>query len=149
MWGRKLSCIFDQSTSTKTRSNQVRALPPCCCASFVSLLHPESRRALANRRASFRNHSLLWSYNGRGRIRFLDSALRDCSRSSSQLVLHPSHLMRNTVICDTVAMLHPQDHLRSISVVCFSDDTHSVRTTWSNPIFNYIFRDHGYIVHTV
>jgi len=58
----------------------------------------------------------------------LDSALRDCSRSSSQLVLHPSHLMRNTVICDTVAMLHPQDHLRpSASFVFPSTPTQYVR----------------------
>ena len=44
-----------------------------------SLLHPERRRAPANGRASLRNLSPLGSCTGRGRIRFLGSALRDCS----------------------------------------------------------------------
>ena len=44
-----------------------------------SLLHPERRRAPANGRAGLRNLSPLGSYTGRGRIRFLGSAQRDCS----------------------------------------------------------------------
>ena len=44
-----------------------------------SLLHPERRRAPANGRAGLRNLSPLGSCTGRGRIRFLGSAQRDCS----------------------------------------------------------------------
>ena len=51
-----------------------------------SPLHPESRRAPAIGRAGLRNPSSSRSCTGRGRIRFLGSASRDCSRSSPRVV---------------------------------------------------------------
>ena len=55
-----------------------------------SLLHPKRRRASARGRAGLRNRSSLRSCTGRGRIRFLGSAVRDCSNSSSRVVFRPS-----------------------------------------------------------
>ena len=51
-------------------------------------------------RAGLRNRSLLWSCTGRGRIRFLGSAKRDCSSSSPRLILRPSQELRRTVVCN-------------------------------------------------
>jgi len=44
-----------------------------------SRLHPECRRVPANGKASLRDLSSLGSCIGRGRIRFLENAQRDCS----------------------------------------------------------------------
>ena len=46
---------------------------------YRSLLHPERRHAPANGREGLQNLSPLGSCTGRGRIRFLGSARRDCS----------------------------------------------------------------------
>ena len=67
---------------------------------YRSLLHPERRRAPANGRASLQNLSSLGSCTGRGRIRFLGSAKRDCSSSSPRLVLRPNQELRRTVVCN-------------------------------------------------
>ena len=69
-----------------------------------SLLHPERRRASAIGRAGLRNPSPSRSCTGRGRIRFLGSASRDCSRTSPFLFDYVRH--RRTTTPFVVVRLH-------------------------------------------
>jgi len=81
---RGLSYICDLPASTREISIRARVF---CLLSLLrrhrSLLHPDYRRAPAIGRAGLRNRRLQRSCTGRGRIRFLGSALRDCSIASS------------------------------------------------------------------
>jgi hypothetical protein len=65
-------------------------LPLLIAAHLRSLLHPEHRRAPANKREVLLNSSSLGSCTERGRIRFLGSASHECPRSSTQRVFHPT-----------------------------------------------------------
>ena len=102
-----------------------------------SLLYLERLRASANERAVLRNPSSLQSYTERGRIRFLGSAKRDCSRSSPRLLLRPNQVRPCIIVCNTVCCT-PSASLSSSSTIRLPDDTCLVRAQLFNSIFNHI-----------
>jgi hypothetical protein len=70
-----------QQTKSYENTNTSRFRRFCCCATKV--LHPIHRRASAIERAGLQNRRPQRSCTWRGRIRFLESDLHDCSLASS------------------------------------------------------------------
>ena len=83
---------------------------------------------------------------GRGRIRFLGSALRDCSSSSSRVAFHPSRAVLPTVVFNAVCFDPSSPSSTTLSqqryccdVICYTStatSTRSVRATYPD-LFSY------------
>ena len=82
---------MDRFHTTRTITNRVRVLPSLdTCAATVAYSIPSAGVHRRSGEQVSGTSRPLRSCTGRGRIRFLGSVSRDCSRSSSRVVYRPS-----------------------------------------------------------
>lgn len=97
----KLPTCINTPYNNTTRQQRLNFTRP---STRWRLLHLDLQYAPANGRADLQNHCLLRSYIRRGRIRFLESVLRDCSIAYSSLSSTSSrcvfiHIVSHTRCC--------------------------------------------------